>query len=135
MVSKVKVGKIRIEKNREFSSIWVCVSVKPYSLIAYKINEHKRPPTFINREFRENLFKTHVFSENLPFSICSLFGRVYAINTCHSLAKSAIQKNPAIKDWIVENKKNGRGRRTRTVDFLVPNQTRYQLRYTPIRLQ
>ena len=24
---------------------------------------------------------------------------------CHSLGKSATQKNPAIKDWIVENKK------------------------------
>ena len=26
--SKVKVGKIRIEKNREFSTIFACVSVK-----------------------------------------------------------------------------------------------------------
>ena len=49
------------------------------------------------------------------------------------MSKIKTQKNPAIKDWIVESKKNGRGRRTRTVDFLVPNQTRYQLRYTPIK--
>ena len=27
------------------------------------------------------------------------------INTCHSLGKIKIQKNPAIKDRIVENKK------------------------------
>ena len=40
------------------------------------------------------------FSEKLPFSICPLFGRVYAINTCHSLGKVKIQKNPVIKDWI-----------------------------------
>ena len=44
----------------------------------------------------------------MAFSICSLFGRVYAISACHSLGKIKIQKNPAIKDWIVENKKNGR---------------------------
>ena len=48
---KVKVGKIRIEKNREFSVIWECASVTLYSLTAYKINKHKRPPTFINRDF------------------------------------------------------------------------------------
>ena len=108
MVSKVKVGKIRIEKNREFSAILVCVSVKPYSLIAYKINEHKRPPTFINREFWENLCKTHWKIENFTFSICSLLGRWFAVNTCDSLGKIKTQKNPAIKDWIVENKKNGR---------------------------
>ena len=41
------------------------------------------------------------FSEKLAFSICSLFERVYAISACHSLGKSATQKNPAIKDWIV----------------------------------
>ncbi len=29
------------------------------------------------------------------------------------------------------DKKNGRGSQIRTGDFLVPNQTRYQLRYTP----
>ena len=108
MVSKVKVGKIRIEKNREFSAISACSSVKPCSLTAYKINEHKRPPTFINREFAGTLFKTHRFRKNLAFSICSLFGRVYAISTCHSLGKIKIQKNPAPKDWIAENKKNGR---------------------------
>ena len=105
MVSKVKVGKKRIEKNREFSVISVCISVNHCSLTAYKINRHKRPPTFINREFAATLFKTHRFRENLAFSICSLLGRVYAISTCHSLGKSATQKNPAIKDWIVENKK------------------------------
>ena len=44
----------------------------------------------------------------MPFSICSLFGRVYAISACHSLGKSAIQKNPAIKDWIERVQKNGR---------------------------
>ena len=48
---KVKVGKTRMEKNREFSCFLACVSVKPYSLTAYKTNQHKRPPTFINREF------------------------------------------------------------------------------------
>ena len=100
MVSKVKVGKIRIEKNREFSCFLACVSVKPYSLTAYKINKHKRPPTFINREFGENLCKTHRKIENLPFSICSLFGRWFAISTCQALGKIKIQKNPAIKDWI-----------------------------------
>ena len=133
MVSKVKVGKIRIEKNREFSTILACVSVKSYSLTSYKTNGHKRPPTFINREFCRILCKTHAISEILAFSICSLFWRTYAINACGSLGKIKTQKNPAIKDWIAENKKNGRGRRTRTVDFLVPNQTRYQLRYTPIK--
>ena len=35
-------------------------------------------------------------------------GRIYAISTCHSLGKSAIQKNPAIKDWIERVQKNGR---------------------------
>ena len=33
------------------------------------------------------------------------------------------RKNPAIKDWIIENKKNGRGERIRTSDFCVPNAT------------
>ena len=108
LVSKVKVGKIRIEKNREFSCFLACVSVKPYSLTAYKINEHKRPPTFINREFWENLCKILFFSENLSFSIFSLFGRVYAISASHSLGKIKIQKNPAIKDWIERVQKNGR---------------------------
>ena len=75
------------------------------ALTPYKINQHKRPPTFINREFWENLFKTHAFSENFPFSICFLFGSFYAISTCHSLGKIKTQKNPAIKDWIAENKK------------------------------
>ena len=28
---------------------------------------------------------------------------------CGAPGKIKIQKNPAIKDWIVENKKNGRG--------------------------
>ena len=62
--------------------------------------------------FAESLFKTHRFRENLAFSICSLFRRVYAINTCYSLGKIKTQKKPAIKDWIVENKKNGRGERS-----------------------
>ena len=35
-------------------------------------------------------------------------GRIYAISASHSLGKIKAQKNPAIKDWIVENKKNGR---------------------------
>ena len=105
MVSKVKVSKKRIEKNREFSAISVCASVNHCSLTAYKINSHKRPPTFINREFCRILCKTHAFLENLVFSICSLLGRVYAISGCHSLGKIKIQKNPAIKDWIAENKK------------------------------
>ena len=78
----------------------MCASVKPCSLIVYKINGHKRPPTFINREFAATLFKTHRFRENLAFSICSLFGSIYAINACGSLGKIKIQKNPAIKDWI-----------------------------------
>ena len=108
MVSKVKVGKKRIEKNRDFCVILACASVNHCSLTSYKTNGHKRPPTFINREFCRILFKTHRFRENLPFSICSLFGRVYAVSTCHSLGKVKIQKNPAIKDWIAENKKNGR---------------------------
>ena len=105
MVSKVKVGKKRIEKNRDFCVISACDSVSHCSLTACKTNGHKRPPTFINREFAASLFKTHRFRENLAFSICSLFGRVYAISACHSLGKIKIQKNPAIKDWIVENKK------------------------------
>ena len=108
LVSKVKVGKIRIEKYREFSAISAYPSVKPCSLTAYQINEHKRPPTFINREFAGTLFKTHRFRENLVFSICSLFGSVYAISTCQALGKIKTQKNPVIKDWIAENKKNGR---------------------------
>ena len=29
----------------------------------------------------------------------------YAISSCHSLGKIKTQKNPAIKDWIIENKK------------------------------
>ena len=78
LVSKVKVGKQRIAKNRDFSVISACASVKPCSLIVYKTNWHKRPPTFINREFAGTLFKTHRFRENLAFSICSLFGRDYA---------------------------------------------------------
>jgi len=44
--------------------------------------------------------KTLFFSENLAFSICSLFGRVYAISACHSWGKIKTQKNPAITDWI-----------------------------------
>ena len=40
-----------------------------------------------------------------PPSICSLFGRVYAISVCHSLGKIKTQKNPAIKGWITEDKK------------------------------
>ena len=59
-------------------------------------------------EFAATLFKTHRFRENLPFSICSLFGRVYAISICQALAKIKIQKNPAIKDWIERVQKNGR---------------------------
>ena len=31
--------------------------------------------------------------------------RTHAINACGSLGKIKIQKNPAIKDWIAENKK------------------------------
>ena len=38
-------------------------------------------------------------------TICSLFWRTYAINACGSLGKIKTQKNPVIKDWIVENKK------------------------------
>ena len=34
-----------------------------------------------------------------PPSICSLFGRVYAISTCHSLDEIKI-KNSAINEWI-----------------------------------
>ena len=41
-------------------------------------------------------------------SICSLFGSIYAISACHSSGKIKTQKNPAIKDWIADNKKNGR---------------------------
>ena len=57
-----------------------------------------------------------------PPSICSLFGRVYAISSCQALGKVKTQKNPAIKDWKLENKKNGRGNWIRTSDLLVPNQ-------------
>ena len=103
--SKIKVGKKRIEKNRDSCVISASASVKSCSLSVYKANEHKRSPTFINREFATGLFKIHRFRENLEFSVCSLFGSVYAINACHSLGKIKIQKNPAIKDWIAENKK------------------------------
>ena len=54
--------------------------VNPCSLTAYKTNRHKRPPTFINREFAASLFKTHRFRENLAFSICFLFWIDYADN-------------------------------------------------------
>ena len=81
---------------------------KLVTLIVYKTNGHKRPPTFINREFAGTLFKTHRFRENLAFSVCSLLGSFYAISTCQALGKIKTQKNPAIKDWIIENKKNGR---------------------------
>ena len=62
------------------------------SLIAYKTNGHKRPPTFINREFWENLCKTHAISEILAFSVRPLFWRAYAISACHSLCKSRVWK-------------------------------------------
>ena len=97
MVSKVKVGKKRIEKNREFSAISACASVNHCSLTVYKTNGHKRPPTFINREFCRILCKTHAISEILAFSICSLFWRTYAISTCHSLGKIKIQKKSSHK--------------------------------------
>ena len=86
-------------------NIILYASVKPCSLIVYKTNWHKRPPTLPNREFQGKLFKTHWKTEKLAFSICSLFGRVYAISACGSLGKVKTQKNPAIKDWIIENKK------------------------------
>ena len=124
MVSKVKVGKKRIEKNRDFCVISACASVNHCSLIVYKANWHKRPPTFINREFAAGLFKTHRKTENFAFSIYSLLGRCFAVNACGSLGKIKIQKNPAVKDWIVENKKNGRDREIRTPDLLSPRQTR-----------
>ena len=61
--------------------------ISSYSLAIYKINGYKRPPTFINREFAAGLFKTHRFRENLAFSICFLFGRVYAEdNTIRTLS-------------------------------------------------
>ena len=46
-----------------------------------------------------------IISDNLilqpsAITICSLFGRIYAISTCHSLGKIKTQKNPAVKDWI-----------------------------------
>ena len=44
----------------------------------------------------------------MAFSVCSLFRGNCAVNACGSLGKIKIQKNPAIKDWIAENKKNGR---------------------------
>ena len=59
-----------------------------------------------------------------PPSICSLFGRFYAISVCHSLGKIKIQKNPAIKDWIERVQKNGRDSEIRTRDLLSPRQTR-----------
>ena len=59
-------------------------------------------------EFAVDLFKTHAFSENLPFSICFLLGQWFAVNGNETLWKIKIQKNPAVKDWIIENKKNGR---------------------------
>ena len=59
-----------------------------------------------------------------PPSICSLFGRVYAISSCQALGKIKIQKNPAIKNWIKRVQKNGRGGGDRTRDFLLPKQTR-----------
>ena len=87
LVSKVKVGKIRIEKNRDFCVISACASVNHCSLTAYKTNGHKRPPTFINREFAFILCKTHAFLENLPVSIRSMLGEIYAITACHSFDK------------------------------------------------
>ena len=63
-------------KNRDFCISSACAAVNHCSLTAYKTNGHKRPPTFINREFAGTLFKTHRFRENLAFSICSLFWRV-----------------------------------------------------------
>ena len=92
-------------KNREFSIILACSSASYLSQIPYNYTEHKWLRSFTNREFWENLCKTHFFSENLAFSICSLLGSFYAISSCHSLGKIKIQKNPAIKDWIAENKK------------------------------
>ena len=86
--------------NRDSCVISACASVNHYSLIVYKTNGHKRPPTFINREFAAGLFKTHRFREKLAFSICSLFRGNCAVNACGSLGKIKAQKNPAIKDWI-----------------------------------
>ena len=57
------------------------------------------------------------FSEELPFSICSLFGSIYAISACQALGKIKIQKNPAIKDWIERVQKNGRGERNPALSF------------------
>ena len=57
------------------------------NIIVYKTNGHKRPPTFINREFAAGLFKTHRFKENFAFSIRSVFWKTYAINACGSLGK------------------------------------------------
>ena len=93
MVSKVKVSKKRIEKNRDFCVISACASVKPCSLIVYKTNGHKRTQTVINREFAAGLFKTHRFRENLAFSVWERLRYKYL---------------SFIKDWIAENKKNGR---------------------------
>ena len=85
-----EVGKKRIEKNIDSCVILACAPVNHCSLTAYKINGYKRPPTFINRELAAGLFKTLRFRENLAFSIGSLFGRVYAISSCHSLGKIKI---------------------------------------------
>ena len=68
-----------------------------------------------------------------PPSICSLFGGVYAISVCHSLGKSAIQKNPAIKGWITEDKKNGRPCLANSENFLKLKWLRVNINWLSLR--
>ena len=71
----------------------------------------------MNLQLTQEVLMYRIFNDKSNMHCCSdghltlngsfdrLFGRVYAISACHSLGKIKIQKNPAIKDWISENKK------------------------------
>ena len=102
-ISKSTDREIENRENREFDFISRCVCVSSSSLTLNKQNQTTGLQSFINREFGRFLFKTHRFRENLAFSICSLYGRVYAISTCHSLGKIKIQKNGRAFFYYWEN--------------------------------
>ena len=52
-----------------------------------------------------------------PPSICSLFGRVYAISSCQALGKAKTQKKSSHKGLEIREQKNGRPLHSYT-DFL-----------------